>query len=491
MSLSSAWSVGLSGLATASGQISVTSRNIARASDVSATRKVAEQGTGRNGTVRIEGISRAADKALLDGSLKANADASRESAISQSLETLYASVRDPDLEASPAAKVANLEVQLRTLANNPADTTTARSAVDAAREVVGALKDASAQIASVRASADGAIADAVVGVNASLAQLEVLNKSIVVSSQSGGDVTDDLDRRDAILAQLSQWIGVRTVAGKDNGIAVYADGGAVLFDNVARKVSFEASGTLVAGGSGASVVIDGADVTGANAVMPLRSGSIAGLIEIRDVIAPIFQKQIDELARGLISAFADPDRSGSGKPDLPGLFTSENGVVPVNGTVQAGLASKISVNAAIDPAQGGDARLLRDGGASAPSDPDYKANRDASAGYSGRLLELIKNMSAARSFDPDAGLGTSANVKEYAASSAAWLDGQRKSNADRLELSTSVRDRAVQNLQSATGINLDQEMTELLTFERSFQASSRLIATVDQMYNVLFDMAAA
>jgi flagellar hook-associated protein 1 FlgK len=40
-------------------------------------------------------------------------------------------------------------------------------------------------------------------------------------------------------------------------------------------------------------------------------------------------------------------------------------------------------------------------------------------------------------------------------------------------------------LSSATGINLDYEMTLLLDIERSFQATSRLIQAIDNMYGSL------
>ena len=45
--------------------------------------------------------------------------------------------------------------------------------------------------------------------------------------------------------------------------------------------------------------------------------------------------------------------------------------------------------------------------------------------------------------------------------------------------------RASDALSSATGINLDEEMTRLLDLELSYQASSKLITTIDGMFNAL------
>lgn len=488
MSLSSAWSVSLSGLSTASDRLALVSRNVSRAGDAEAVRKVGRQVTLADGSVRLAQVSRTSDPILLEGSLVANAEASRQGAVSQALDQLYSSVLDPSLNASPAARVADLEAQLRTLANNHSDRASGLQVISSARAVVSSLSDMSNIIQTVRSDADQAIADSVTSINASLANLEKVNREILTSAQ-GADITDQVDRRDAILAELSDQMGIRTVSRGGNDIAVYTDGGVVLFETVAREVSFAASGTLGPGSQGANVVVDGVEVTGPNAVMPLKSGRIAGLVDIRDTISPVFQAQADEMARALIEAFADKDQSASGKPDLPGLFTWPSNTILPSGTQVAGLAAVIAVNDQIDPTQGGDLRYLRDGGASAPSDPDYNANPDQLAGFSSRILELIDGLSASRQFDGTSQLDQQVDLKTFSSQSVGWLNELRQTTSDRYELSSTVRGRASQSLLSATGVNLDQEMSDLLRFEQSYQAASRLIATVDQMIRTIIETA--
>jgi len=489
MALGSAWSVSLSGLSAASEQLALVSRNVARAGDADSVRKIGQQVTAFDGSVRLARVARTADSVLLEGTLAATAQASQQSALAQSLDRLHAAANmDPSLEMSAAARVANLEVQLRLLANNPSDRTLASQVVLAAEDVAGSLNEISNTILKVRSEADGAIAEAVDRVKASLAGLEKVNREIVTASPAT-DITDQLDRRDAILKELSSQIGIRTVSRAGNDIAVYTDGGVVLFETVARDVTFLPSNALGAGSHGFGVTIDAVDVTGDNAVMPLQSGRIAGLVQVRDDIAPVFQAQADELARALIEAFADWDRSGSGKPELPGLFTWPGGTVLPTGSQVAGLAAGIAVNPRMDPAQGGDLRYLRDGGASAPGDPDYSANPSQLAGFSTRILDLIDGLSAARQFDGSAGLEQSATIKQFAAHSIGWLQQLRKNADDRYEASAAVRDRANESLLRAAGINLDQEMSDLLRFEQSYQASSRLIATVDQLIRTVLETA--
>ena len=62
-------------------------------------------------------------------------------------------------------------------------------------------------------------------------------------------------------------------------------------------------------------------MTGDGALMPLNSGNLVGLAKLRDEVTVDYQTQLDEIARGLIAAFAESDQSGAAQPDMPGVFT--------------------------------------------------------------------------------------------------------------------------------------------------------------------------
>ena len=46
-----------------------------------------------------------------------------------------------------------------------------------------------------------------------------------------------------------------------------------------------------------------------------------------------------------------------------------------------------------------------------------------------------------------------------------------------------VRERTVQSLSNATGVNVDEEMSRLLEVERAYQASAKILTAVDDMFN--------
>lgn len=485
MSLTQSTSNALSSLSTVSGQISVVSQNIARVNNADATRKVANLVSGPGGGVSIASISRTANKLLLDTYLNANAGSQTQTVINSALDQLQNTVGDTNSGTSPAALISKLNTSLQSYSSSPQNSAVGATVVTAAQELATALNNATQDVTDVRNQADSDIATSVANINNLLSQFQALNQQVVSASGSGQDITDVLDARDAVLKQLSNEIGIRT-ATRDNGdMAIYTDSGVTLFDKTARKVTFQSSANLSASSVGSPVYADGVPIAGTQHTMSVSSGKLAGLVEVRDSIAPTYQSQLDEMARGLISAFAESDQSGSGLPDAAGLFTA-GGASTIPTSLAPGLAGSIKVNPAVDPTQGGNAELVRDGGIAGSN---YKYNTEGGASYTNRIQQLISNLGANQTFDPAAQIHSTGSVADYAKSSVSWLEALRQSSSNEAESRKTIADRAATSLSQDTGVNLDEEMTNLLSLERTFQASSRLINTVDAMISTLLQAA--
>ena len=221
--------------------------------------------------------------------------------------------------------------------------------------------------------------------------------------------------------------------------------------------------------------------------MPITTGKIAGLIEVRDEVTQGFQSQLDEIARGLIEAFAESDQSAI--PTLAaqaGLFTWPGGPgVPASATVAVGIASSISVNVTLQTGAGDAARLLRDGSISDPGNPAFEYNTNGYAGFSDRLDQMVEEIEGARSFDLAAGLDGRSDLLSFAADSASWLGGLRADTSRDAEFHNITAIRANEALSNATGVNLDEEIAQMLQLERSYQASTKLISVVDELLGYL------
>ncbi|WP_045834919.1 flagellar hook-associated protein FlgK [Hyphomicrobium sp. 99] len=474
-----------SSLSTVSEQISVVSQNIARMSDSSATRKIANVITVAGGGVSVASISRTANKLLLDTYLSANSNNQTQTVINSALNQLEYTVGDTDTATSPAGLISKLNSALQNYSATPQNSAVGATVVSAAQSLVSSLNSATEAVTNMRNQADADIATSVSNVNNLLSQFEKLNQSVVSGTASGIDITDLLDQRDAVLKQLSNEVGIRTVTRAGGDMAIYTDSGVTLFDKTARQVTFSASGNLVPGSVGSPIYADGVPIAGTSHTMSISSGNLAGLVEVRDNIALTYQSQLDEIARGLIEATAETDQSASPTlPDATGLFTYGGGpAIPASGTLVAGLAGSIKVNPNVDPSQGGDPTLIRDGGIA--GNAAYTYNTTGTASYTDRIQQLITNLGTSRSFDGSAQLTQSASVSDYAKSSVSWLEALRQSASAEAESRQTLADRASSALSSDTGVNLDEEMTNLLDLERTYQASSRLINTVDNMFATL------
>ena len=159
--------------------------------------------------------------------------------------------------------------------------------------------------------------------------------------------------------------------------------------------------------------------------------------------------------------------------------------MPATGTLLPGLAAAITINPNADPDQGGSLARLRDGGIGDPSEPAYVYNPSGGSAFTGRLNGLIDALDAGRSFDPAAGVDTDADLVGFAASSVSWLESSRQSADAEIEYRTALFDRSMEALSNATGVNIEEEMTIMLELERSYQASAKLISTVDSMLAAL------
>ncbi len=202
MTLSQSTISATSSLSTISEQISIVSQNIARVNNPDASRKVANIVSGPGGGVSVTGISRTANKLLLDTYLTANSNSQTQSAINSALDQLQNTVGDPSSSTSPAALISKLSSALQDYSASPQNTAVGATVITAAQQLVSSLNTATQAVTNVRNQADTDIATSVNNINDLLSQFQKLNDQIVAGSTSGADITDALDSRDTVLKQL-------------------------------------------------------------------------------------------------------------------------------------------------------------------------------------------------------------------------------------------------------------------------------------------------
>ncbi|RVD72318.1 flagellar hook-associated protein FlgK [Mesorhizobium sp. M4A.F.Ca.ET.029.04.2.1] len=474
MSLTSALSIAQSALLTTSKQTSIVSRNVADASNSDYARRTAVVTSTAPGARSVE-IQRAANDLLFRQNLSALSAWSGQSALYSGMDQLELAVNGVDNASSPSTAIANLQQALQLYATTPSNQNLGASVIDAARDVVRSLNDGTQAIQDFRTQTDGQIATAVDDLNKLLSQFQDANKAVISGTRSGTDVSDALDQRDAILKKIAEYVPVSTFTRGDNDMVITTTDGTTLFETVPRSVTFTPSSGYTAGTPGNTISIDNVPLSAGSGGNTSAVGQLAGLITLRDGVAATMQSQLDETARGLITAFAE---TSSSQPDAAGLFTWSGAPgIPAAGTLVDGLAGSISVNAAMTPA------LLRDGGANGAA---YVLNTSSSS-YANLLIAYGDRLDQPMAFDAAAGITATSSVADYAANSIGWFEGVRQQASTTADAKEALATRTAEALSNDTGVNVDQEMSLLLDLEHTYQASARMMKTVDDMLDALMN----
>jgi len=196
------------------------------------------------------------------------------------------------------------------------------------------------------------------------------------------------------------------------------------------------------------VTIDGVPIDHSSFNPQGGSGTLGGLLQLRDELAPKYQKQLDEIAFALTDMFQGP----------PPLFLD-------GGDASAtGLAGRLSINSAFDVNQGGS--------------PTQLGDRDT-------ILALVDLFDQKRQFDPKAGIEGDPTLIQFAERSTAWLETIHQQSDNQAEYQQTMFARAFESLSNHSGVNSDEELALMLQLEQSYAASARIISVVGRMMDDL------
>lgn len=481
MSLTTALGIAQRSLLSTSRQTSVVSQNISNVQNPDYSRRSAVLVSSAPGARTVE-IQRATNVALFKNNLAALSSHAGQSTLLSGIENLTLSVNGVENARSASMLIGKLQQALQSYGTTPSNENLGENAVEAARQLAKSLNEGSTAIQAFRGQVERDIKTSVAALNDLLERFGQANKAVIHATQAGTDASDPLDQRDALLKQISEIVPISTFTRGNNDMVVTTGSGVTLFEAVPRKVTFEAIQAYGAGTTGNAIYVDGVPLVAGSGANTDAAGGLAALLQLRDSVTTSMQSQLDEIARGLIAAFAETDQTGVGDPQT-GLFTWPGGPdLPPDGAVSTGLAGLIRVNPLVDSTAGGDVTLLRDGGINGS---DFVANTGGGPSFSKLIFEYSDRLDRPMTFDAAAGIGTDASVTDYAGSAISWLELHRQQATNATEVKGSLLVHTAQALSNETGVNMDEEMARLLELEHAYQASARLIKAVDDMLATL------
>jgi flagellar hook-associated protein 1 len=346
-----------------------------------------------------------------------------------------------------ASSLQGLFNAFQTLSTSPSSVSDRQAVISQAQELAGGFKQATQGLAGLRTQLNGSLQSGLANANDLLTSIAGLNQQIAVTEASTGGTANDLrDLRQQKVESLAQLVDCQTAAGNNGAVDISVGGQLLVTDStVADKLqSYDAGGgqLLVQTKTG------GASVT-------LSGGSVQGTIEARDNALSSLQTGLNNLASQLISSVNAVYSPGY---DLHGntgaSFFSGND------------ASNIGVNTTL------------------VSDPTtlQAAGLAGAAGDNQVALALAQLGGAAQ-----AALGNQTFSQNYASTVTA-LGSAIQSVSDQLADHQVIQKSLTQQRTSASGVSLDEEMTNLLTYQRAYEASAHLVSTVNQMLTDLIAM---
>jgi flagellar hook-associated protein 1 FlgK len=329
MSLTSAIQSGISGLAASQQALNVLSNNISNANVDGYTKKQVNNTTlllgGQVAGVQVASITRNADDVFLKNMRGEISGLSRDEAIASfygEIESIFGSTGD---SVSLTASLTDLETRLQSLMTAPADNVQHSQIVSVAEDLTFQVRSSVAYIQEIRLRVDKEIESSIQTINDALAEIEKLNKDIGQASITDRPVGDLLDRRDQFLKQISEQMDVNTFTRPNDGLAIYTKSGQSLLEINATTLSYAATGNIKPesryeeGNFGPIEVASTSLPT--DLTDTIKSGKIAGLLQLRDTIFPELTDQLENLSHQLMSQMNQVHNAGVPYPP-PSTLTS-------------------------------------------------------------------------------------------------------------------------------------------------------------------------
>ncbi len=481
MSISSAMSNAVLGLRAAGRGADVISNNISNALTPGYGRRVLElSSTAANGLsgVREVGVTRIVNEGLASDRRLADAANANTQGTMDFLTKVERLLGTPDSPASLSGALSRFEGALVTATSRPDAADRLETAVVEARSYASYLKAASDGVQEARTQADRTIASQVTELNGALKQVQTLNTEITKSQAQGRDTAGLLDMRQRVVDQIGTLVPLRQIARDGGQIALYSTSGAALIDGQASTIGFQPANLVtpymsVGAGTLSGLTINDQPVRTGSDSGALRGGALAAQFAIRDETSIEAQADIDAMARDLVERFADPTVDATLAPGDAGLFT-DNGSA-FDPADEVGLASRLTLNAAVDPAQGGEAWRIRDG---------INAATSGTVGDSTLLQSLTVALTDPRAVASGSFAGSVLSTSGIVSAVISGVGGELNIAEQNATFAASRLDELTQ-LQLAEGVDTDQELQRLIQVEQSYAANAKMIATLDELMDIL------
>ncbi len=348
----------------------------------------------------------------------------------------------------------------RELSNNPESLATRTQVKESAAHLARDFQHVNGQLREIQNDADFRIATKIEEINQLTNEIANLNQKVQSVEVTGSPANDERDRRDLLVKQLSEKVNIRYGESKDGQLTITAGNTAVLVSGYSHRdlVAQSTPGSDGKGEGNYEIFYKSTDhSTPVNVTKQLRGGEIGGLLQVRDEVINQFSQSMDEVAFAIAQDVNMAHSQGFDRYGRTGVLLfnapeSLNGAASQFSVNQAVLEDVGAIAAAGEPGKPGDNRI-----ANILSSLQYKrAMGDGSSTYDDYYNSMVGR------------IGIESQRANSAQQSQGEIVGQLKN----------IRE-------SISGVSLDEETTKMIEFQKSFDASARLVRTADEMMDTI------
>ncbi len=340
-----------------------------------------------------------------------------------------------------AEGISTLFNSFQSVASSPRDTTARTVLLENAKSLTAKFNQTDTRLAKLKSTLDDSLTSDVSSANQLLTDIAKLNDQISdAENRSSGAANDLRDLRQAKIDELSKLVKVTVSRDPTHGTLSIAVGAATL---VQGKNVLDTMETYDAGG-GQMLVRSKAGAT----PLTLTGGSMEGTISARDGAIASLRQDINTLASLVISEVNTVHAAGYSLTGTTGaaFFTGTN-------------AANIAVNSTLQ----GNPQLVQASGVSG-------AQGDNQVALALAQLADKKNTSLSGQTFSQYFNRTVSNLGQALSN----VNGQSETEAVVQSMLTRQRD-------SLMGVSIDEEMTNIIKFQKAYQASAKIITTIDEM----------
>jgi len=342
-------------------------------------------------------------------------------------------------------EISNFFSSLQQLSTDPANLALRQGVLTAAGNMSTAFNNTADALTAQQSNLDLNVTQDVQQINVLTAQIATLNNQISQLQGVKQDASALVDQRDVLIGQLSGLVDVSTIQS-DNGLTLTTANGTAL---VVGGQSFALSTQTNASG------LQDVYAQGTNITANLTSGDLEGVLQVRDQTIPGLLANLDTLAAGLSNALNSADQQGF---DLNGNAGGNLFVAP--------------------PASGQGAAASM---AVAITDPSLiAASSDGSPGSNGNLAAL-----AAVQNQPLAGGQT---PTDYYSNLVFAVGNDVANSSAELNSSQLILNQLQDQRGSISGVSLDEEASNMVQYQRAFDAAAQVVTTINDMLYTVINM---